>query len=161
MFAALGNFFKIQSEACLAFAGEGGNGQDVKALADLIAGLQASGVALGGTPSGKKGPPKTAEQQERADKKRKRADKLALKDPNAPKRPASAYLMYQNECREEVKKSMPKEAPYQDTLKKIGEMWKELDAPLKQVSPSVTERIQEDHPLTRLSSPALPLTGLP
>lgn len=132
MFAALGKFFKIQSDALLKFAGsDAADEVDAEAMSALLGGLQASASALGFSASGK---PLTSDQLVRAEKKRKRLDKKAAKDPNAPKRPASAYLLYQNECRDAVKSSMPEGTAYAETLKKIGEMWKELTPEAKQVS---------------------------
>ncbi|KAL7409254.1 hypothetical protein BDY24DRAFT_224799 [Mrakia frigida] len=134
-FATLADALIVASQACRTFANVSGHDQDPAALAAVIAGIKASGISLGGlgaTP-GRKGPaPKTAEQEARADKKRKRAEKKAAKDPNAPKRPASAYLMYQNEVREHYKDLHPKVA-YQEVLKLIGDSWKTLAEDQKKV----------------------------
>ena len=48
-----------------------------------------------------------------------------IKDPNAPKRPPSAYILYQNEVRDEIRKAHP-EMPYKDVLALISTRWKAL-----------------------------------
>jgi transcriptional regulator HMO1 len=61
-------------------------------------------------------------------KKRKRATKeKKAKDPNAPKRPPSAYLLYQNEFRKEVKDNNPT-MTYPQVLQEISKMWAALSA---------------------------------
>lgn len=64
----------------------------------------------------------------------KRAKKLAKKaaDPNAPKRPPSAYLVFQNEVRGDMRKRYP-DLPYAELLGKISEAWKALAASDKKV----------------------------
>ncbi|KAK9897519.1 hypothetical protein P389DRAFT_195127 [Cystobasidium minutum MCA 4210] len=57
-------------------------------------------------------------------KKRKKAAKK-LKDPDAPKRPPSAYIIFQNEIREKVKESNPG-VPYSEILQQVSEQWKAL-----------------------------------
>jgi transcriptional regulator HMO1 len=59
-------------------------------------------------------------------KKRKRATKeKKVKDPNAPKRPPSAYLLYQNEFRKEIKEKNP-DMTYPQVLQEISKMWSAL-----------------------------------
>ena len=60
-------------------------------------------------------------------KKRKRgaAKEKKAKDPNAPKRPPSAYLLYQNEFRKLVKDQHP-EMSYPQVLQEISKMWANL-----------------------------------
>lgn len=48
------------------------------------------------------------------------------KDKNAPKRPASAYMLWFNENREQIKEGNPGIA-FTDIAKKGGELWKTLD----------------------------------
>ncbi|GAA5897376.1 hypothetical protein JCM6882_001871 [Rhodosporidiobolus microsporus] len=57
-------------------------------------------------------------------KKRKRGPnkEKKVKDPNAPKRPPSAYIEYQNSVREEFRKQYS-DLPYSEVLKKIGLVW--------------------------------------
>merc|ERR1711990_388340 len=52
------------------------------------------------------------------------------KDPNAPKRPMSAYFFFLGDKRAEVKAANP-EYKIGDIGKAIGKMWKELDASAK------------------------------
>ena len=47
------------------------------------------------------------------------------RDPNAPKRPASAYLLYANEHREEVRAANPAAKPTEVT-RILGQQWKSL-----------------------------------
>lgn len=57
-------------------------------------------------------------------KKRNKAEKKP-KDPNAPKRPPSAYILYQNEVRDALRSERP-ELAYKDILALISEKWKQL-----------------------------------
>lgn len=57
-------------------------------------------------------------------KKRKKLAKK-LKDPDAPRRPASAYIIFQNEVRDKVKHANPG-VPYSEILRQISEQWKAL-----------------------------------
>ncbi|GAA6064743.1 hypothetical protein JCM10212_001595 [Sporobolomyces blumeae] len=61
------------------------------------------------------------------DTKRKRGPnkEKRVKDPNAPKRPASAYIEFQNSVREEFR-AKHSDLPYSDVLKKIGHAWAAL-----------------------------------
>jgi hypothetical protein len=63
-------------------------------------------------------------------KKRKRS----LKDPNAPKRPVTAYLQFQNEVKNEVQ-DLHRDKAYKDILRLVAEKWKGLDDEVKQVCP--------------------------
>ncbi|KAM0793372.1 hypothetical protein ACM66B_000827 [Microbotryomycetes sp. NB124-2] len=56
-------------------------------------------------------------------KKRKRAKKI--KDPNAPKRPASAYIEFQNNVRQKFRDQDPG-LPYAEVLRKIADTWAAL-----------------------------------
>jgi hypothetical protein len=55
-----------------------------------------------------------------------------VKDPNAPKRPASAYIEYQNSVRDEFRKQYS-ELPYSEVLKKIGLVWQGMSDADKKV----------------------------
>ncbi|THH01745.1 hypothetical protein EW026_g1016 [Hermanssonia centrifuga] len=57
------------------------------------------------------------------DGKKKR--KTKEKDPNAPKRPASSYLLFQNEVRQELKAQHPG-LPNNELLNKIAKAWSEM-----------------------------------
>ncbi|CAG7848129.1 SubName: Full=Uncharacterized protein {ECO:0000313/EMBL:CCA73553.1} [Serendipita indica DSM 11827] len=72
-------------------------------------------------------------------KKRKRARKeKAPKDPNAPKRPPSAYLLYQNAIRKEIKDKNPT-MTYAEVLGEISKMWSGLSAEEKKPYLDATE----------------------
>lgn len=47
------------------------------------------------------------------------------KDPNAPKRPPSAYLLFQNDVRESIRQANPG-MPYKEILSVIANRWKDL-----------------------------------
>ncbi|WVN90223.1 uncharacterized protein L203_105459 [Cryptococcus depauperatus CBS 7841] len=64
-------------------------------------------------------------------KERKKKEKKA-KDPNAPKRPPSAYILFQNEVREEIRRSNPGMV-YKDILGIISQKWKDLPDPQKKI----------------------------
>mmetsp|Transcript_28984 Transcript_28984/g.40727 ORF Transcript_28984/g.40727 Transcript_28984/m.40727 type:complete len:615 (-) Transcript_28984:302-2146(-) len=53
-----------------------------------------------------------------------------IKDPNAPKKPPSAYILYSKSIREEVKTANP-EAKFTDMSKLTGDKWKQLSAESK------------------------------
>jgi len=63
-------------------------------------------------------------------KKKKRERKF--KDPNAPKGPASAYILFQNDIRAAYKKEHP-EMTNKELLRLIGDQWKALDEGKKAV----------------------------
>merc|ERR1712088_238500 len=63
-------------------------------------------------PKGKRGRPKSGEEK----KQRKK------KDPNAPKRPMSAYFLFMNENRPTVRKENP-DASIGEVAKILGKMW--------------------------------------
>jgi len=52
--------------------------------------------------------------------------RAAVKDPNAPKRPLSAFMFFCKDWRERVKSENP-EASFADQGKLLGAKWKELD----------------------------------
>ena len=57
--------------------------------------------------------------------KKKRKNKKKEVDPNAPKRPPSAYIVYQNDVRADVRAQHP-DMKYNEILTLIGENWKAL-----------------------------------
>lgn len=61
------------------------------------------------------------------------------KDPNAPKRPPSAYLIFQNDVRDNIRQSNPG-MPYKEVLSVIASRWKELDDQQKRVSLTLWEQ---------------------
>ncbi|KAH9483015.1 Non-histone chromosomal protein 6 [Psilocybe cubensis] len=64
-------------------------------------------------------------------KKRKRNSKP--KDPNAPKRPPSSYILFQNEVRKELKEQHPN-LSNQDLLTLIADQWKNMSEEQKAAS---------------------------
>lgn len=68
---------------------------------------------------------KTVREKLPGSEKKKKKSK-SKKDPNAPKRPMSAYLLWFNASREEMKRDNP-ELSITDLSKKAGELWKELE----------------------------------
>ena len=67
----------------------------------------------------------------------KKKKKTKPKDPNAPKRPPSSYLLFQNEVRQELKAKHPN-IPNNELLAKIAKAWSEMPKEQKDVrSPSL------------------------
>jgi hypothetical protein len=75
-----------------------------------------------------------------AQKKKKRK-----KDPNAPKRPQTAFFLFSGERREEVKKELPEGARVGDIAKRLGIMWGELDADEKKEYQEQAEDAKGDY----------------
>jgi len=50
-----------------------------------------------------------------------------FKDPKAPRRPRSGYMLYCEKNRPSVKKSLPKNASFADIIKKMASNWGSLD----------------------------------
>lgn len=65
--------------------------------------------------------------------KKKRTVTKKKKDPNAPKRPPSSYLMFQNEIRKELKTQHP-EIKHSELLTMISKQWAEMTDEQKAVS---------------------------
>lgn len=63
--------------------------------------------------------------------KRKRKDKVA-KDPDAPKKPISSYLIFQEAKRKELMEQYPG-SPYKEILKRLGVIWKGMSDAEKEV----------------------------
>lgn len=64
----------------------------------------------------------------------KRKRKSKPKDPNAPKRPPSSYLLFQNEVRQELKIKYPNMSN-NELLAKISKIWSEMPKEKKDVRP--------------------------
>jgi len=77
--------------------------------------------------------PDAAEDDGKGKKRGAKAEKGAKKkkDPNAPKRPLSAYFIWMGENRESVKSSNP-DLDNKQLLSKLGELWGELTEEDKQ-----------------------------
>ncbi|CAE6456892.1 unnamed protein product [Rhizoctonia solani] len=73
-------------------------------------------------------------------KKRGRAPKEGkrIKDPNAPKRPATSYIMFQNDIREELRQKHPG-LPYKELLGKVSEAWAGLGEDQKKAYQNVAD----------------------
>ena len=56
-----------------------------------------------------------------------------VRDPNEPRRPPSAYLLFTSKARADVTKSEPELKPA-EVMSKLAEMWKDLNDSDKQVS---------------------------
>ncbi|RXK40203.1 hypothetical protein M231_02477 [Tremella mesenterica] len=65
-------------------------------------------------------------------KKEKKKRERKPRDPNAPKRPPSAYIMFQNEVRDQMRKTNP-EIAYKEVLGMISQKWKDLSDEQKRV----------------------------
>ncbi|KAL5508562.1 hypothetical protein ACEPAH_6181 [Sanghuangporus vaninii] len=63
------------------------------------------------------------------------------RDPNMPKRPPSAYLLFQNEVREEMKKLYP-DLPYIEVLNKISERWSNMNGEQKKMYIDATNKMR-------------------
>ncbi|CCO30355.1 High mobility group protein 20A AltName: Full=HMG box-containing protein 20A [Rhizoctonia solani AG-1 IB] len=73
-------------------------------------------------------------------KKRGRVPKEGkrVKDPNAPKRPATSYIMFQNDIRDELRRKHP-ELPYKELLGKVSEAWGALGEDQKKAYQNVAD----------------------
>ncbi|KDN50691.1 hypothetical protein RSAG8_01189, partial [Rhizoctonia solani AG-8 WAC10335] len=73
-------------------------------------------------------------------KKRGRAPKEGkrIKDPNAPKRPATSYIMFQNDIRDELRQKHPG-LPYKEVLGKVSEAWSVLGEDQKKAYQNVAD----------------------
>jgi len=89
----------------------------------LVNGADASSIPI---------PTSTSTSKENPKKETTKKEKK-IKDPNAPKRPASAYLIFQNKIREKVKAENP-DSTYQEIVSKIADIWKEMGEEEKKVS---------------------------
>jgi hypothetical protein len=78
-------------------------------------------------------------EEDEEDNGRKRRRSKKVKDPNEPKRPASAYLFFQNAVRNQMKENMPDKS-YKDLLTEIGNKWKEMSAEDRKASSSSLDR---------------------
>ncbi|CAE6428987.1 unnamed protein product [Rhizoctonia solani] len=77
---------------------------------------------------------------EKPGKRRRRTDSTRKKkDPLAPKRPPSAYILYQNDVRKQMQDKHPN-LTYPDVLGKISESWQTLEESKKKVYLDLVER---------------------
>jgi len=68
----------------------------------------------------------TKKEKRKAEKSRAAKSSKGKKDPNAPKRPLSAYMFFSQDWRERIKTENP-DAGFGEVGKLLGAKWKELD----------------------------------
>jgi hypothetical protein len=73
-----------------------------------------------------------------ADKKKR------TRDPDEPRRPLSAYLLFTADVREQVRKATPDMKPA-EVMAKLATMWKELSDAHKRVQPFPSEGADDSH----------------
>lgn len=83
--------------------------------------------------------PKVSSEDESPKKRRKRAKK----DPDAPKKPTSAYFYFQKKIRPQIKEELGEKAAVGDIAKKIAERWRVLTAADKQPYNELAEEDRE------------------
>jgi hypothetical protein len=89
-------------------------------------------------------------------KKTRAKKEKKIKDPNAPKRPPSAYLLFQNDIREQIRTAHPG-LPYKEVLTVIATRWKELDDNARKVYEDAYNQATANF---RLQEEAYKLTGV-
>ncbi|KAL5488366.1 hypothetical protein ACEPAI_6474 [Sanghuangporus weigelae] len=80
------------------------------------------------------------------------------RDPNMPKRPPSAYLLFQNEVREEMKKLYP-DLPYIEVLNKISERWSNMNDEQKKMYIDATNKMRAKFGVDKAAYDASVLSG--
>ncbi|KAL5530756.1 hypothetical protein ACEPAF_7014 [Sanghuangporus sanghuang] len=80
------------------------------------------------------------------------------RDPNMPKRPPSAYLIFQNEVREEMKKLYP-DLPYIEVLSKISERWSNMTGEQKKMYIDATNKMRAKFGVDKAAYDASILSG--
>lgn len=75
----------------------------------------------------------------------KKKKKRKRKDPNAPKKARTAYILYVNEHRPEAVSSLPDDAKPTMIMSKVAEMWRNCDAVTKDKYAKMAEREKEDY----------------
>jgi len=68
-----------------------------------------------------------------------------VKDPNAPKRAPSAYLLWMKDSRAEIVKSLPKGAAPTEVMTAAGAQWKKLTAKAKAPYVKTAEKASADY----------------
>lgn len=74
------------------------------------------------------------------------------KDPNAPKRPTSAYLLYQNDVRAKIKAENP-EMPYRAMMGLMAEQWSKMTEAEKKVGVALPVLLTLPRRTTTLTPP--------
>ena len=82
------------------------------------------------------------------DVKQRKPRKTKQRDPDAPKRPASAYMLWLNENRASIKDELlttNPDAKITDVTKRAGELWKELSDDEKAPHQKASEELREKY----------------
>lgn len=129
-FVQVGQAMRTCADTVQAFADASAlaNPTDIGSLLSILAAGHSLATNIGSGSAGAGGA--HHDDDDGAKKKRKRT----LKDPNAPKRPVTAYLQFQNEVKNEVQEENRDKA-YKDILRLVAEKWKGLPDHVKQVRP--------------------------
>ncbi|BFZ64083.1 hypothetical protein YB2330_005221 [Saitoella coloradoensis] len=85
-------------------------------------------------------PPAPGSDDKANGKKRKRE-----RDPDQPKRPMSAYLIYQGEVRQQVKDKLGEQATQQNIMKEVAERWGKLTDAQKKKYVDLAEKAKEQY----------------
>lgn len=143
-FVQVGQAMRTCADTVQAFADASAlaNPTDIGSLLSILAAGHSLATNISGSAPSAGGLEQSFEEDAKDKKKRKRA----LKDPNAPKRPVTAYLQFQNEVKNEVQ-DQHRDKSYKDILRLVAEKWKGLDDGIKNVSSSLS------HPLPPSQSP--------
>ncbi|KAL3617727.1 HMG1/2-like protein [Castilleja foliolosa] len=78
-------------------------------------------------------------------KKQTKKDKLAAKDPNKPKRPASAFFVFMEDFRKQYKEKYPKNKSVAVVGKAGGDKWKSLSEEEKAPYVAKAEKRKEEY----------------
>jgi len=75
----------------------------------------------------------------------KKKKKRKKKDPNAPKKARSAYILFVNDHRPNAIASLPADSKPTAIMSKVAEMWRECDEGTKNKYQSMAEKEKEDY----------------
>ncbi|VDD74738.1 unnamed protein product [Mesocestoides corti] len=95
---------------------------------DSGSGVESDSASGSSSPRQKK-PKKSAHPSRQTEKKERK--KTPKKDPNAPTRPPTAYFLWFNEHRQQIKASLGSSAAVTEVAKAAGEKWKTLESAVK------------------------------
>mmetsp|Transcript_44976 Transcript_44976/g.141584 ORF Transcript_44976/g.141584 Transcript_44976/m.141584 type:complete len:278 (-) Transcript_44976:164-997(-) len=82
--------------------------------------------------------------KERTEKAKKKKEGKPAKDPNAPKRPLSAFMIYSNQVRDKIKSANP-ELTFAEMGKKIAADWNGMSAQQKEVYEKEAAKLKEKY----------------
>jgi len=105
------------------------------------------------SPSPKKGATKRkrsssssgSEKKKKSSSTGEKKTKRRKKDPDAPKKPLTAFLLFSNEHRDEVRKELGSEAKLPDVAKKLGKMWKKVSSDDKKKFDKEAAKLKEKY----------------